>query len=125
MTTVTRGIYPIKAIVKPGNSGGPLIDLETGKIVGINTATRNEAQNMNYAIPIEEVCKVIKLLKKNIDPTPPAIPFLFFKDSDNKNTLRIAKIQKDGLALGIKVGDVIKAAGQVHDPGCARNSAST
>lgn len=102
------------APINPGNSGGPLIDLESGKIVGINTAGYNQAQNMNYAIPIEEVCKIVELLKKNIDPTPPQIPFSFFKDSDNKNTLRIAKVLEAGKSFGVKVGDLIVAAGEKH-----------
>ena len=103
------------APINPGNSGGPLINLETGKIVGINTAGRNEAQNMNYAIPIEEVCKIVGLLKKGIDPTPPEIPFAFFKDSDNKNTLRVAKVLTAGKSFGVKVGDLIVAAGSSRE----------
>ena len=82
--------------------------------MGVNTAGRNEAQNMNYAIPIEEVCKIVELLQTNIDPTPPEIPFSFFKDTDNKNTLKIAKILKAGERFNAKVGDSIVAAGIHH-----------
>lgn len=40
--------------INPGNSGGPLID-EQGKLVGINTWTRTDAQNVGFAIPASYV----------------------------------------------------------------------
>jgi S1-C subfamily serine protease len=103
------------APINPGNSGGPLISLVSGKIIGINTAGRTEAQNMNYAIPIEEVCKIAKLLKNGADPTPPEIPFAFFKDADNKNTLRVARVLAAGQSFDAKIGDMIVAAGKRHE----------
>lgn len=38
------------APINPGNSGGPLIDAQTGKVVGINSAGITFAQNVGYAI---------------------------------------------------------------------------
>jgi serine protease Do len=100
------------APINPGNSGGPLINLETGKVIGINTAGLNKAQNMNYAVPAEEICTVVSLLKKGIDPTPPEIPLSFFKDVDEKNTLRISDITKAGKKFAARIGDQIIAAGK-------------
>jgi serine protease Do len=39
------------AAVNPGNSGGPLVDLE-GKVVAINTATIPYAEGIGFAVPI-------------------------------------------------------------------------
>jgi S1-C subfamily serine protease len=39
------------AAINPGNSGGPLIDL-SGKVIGINTAIAQSAQNIGFALPI-------------------------------------------------------------------------
>ncbi|MFN3780655.1 MAG: S1C family serine protease, partial [Candidatus Kapaibacteriota bacterium] len=36
--------------INPGNSGGPLINLK-GEVVGVNVASLNQAQNLNFAIP--------------------------------------------------------------------------
>lgn len=42
------------APINPGNSGGPLLS-EAGKVVGINTAVLNSAQNIGFALPIDYV----------------------------------------------------------------------
>jgi len=43
------------AAASPGNSGGPLLDVE-GRVVGI-VIGKSENENLNYALPIDEVLK--------------------------------------------------------------------
>jgi len=45
------------APINQGNSGGPLISLESGGIVGINTAGIRGAQNTNFAVAIKYACR--------------------------------------------------------------------
>jgi serine protease Do len=52
------------ASINPGNSGGPLIDLE-GRVVGINTAIRAQANNIAFAIPINMVRELLPRLLKD------------------------------------------------------------
>ncbi len=45
------------ASITPGNSGGPLVDME-GKIIGINTAVEEIGAGMGFAIPMEMAVRV-------------------------------------------------------------------
>lgn len=46
------------AAINPGNSGGPLVNLK-GQVVGINTAVAGNAQNIGFAIPINQIKNVV------------------------------------------------------------------
>jgi len=48
------GLLQTDAAINPGNSGGPLIDVATGSVIGINTAISSDAQDIGFAIPINE-----------------------------------------------------------------------
>ncbi|MEA3399409.1 MAG: trypsin-like peptidase domain-containing protein [Patescibacteria group bacterium] len=57
--TQMKNIIQTDAAINPGNSGGPLIDLN-GKVIGVNVATTIGAENIGFAIPIDEIKKIIK-----------------------------------------------------------------
>ncbi len=48
------GVIQTDASINPGNSGGPLLDIN-GNVIGINTAIVQGAQNIGFALPINEV----------------------------------------------------------------------
>ena len=48
-----RGVLQISAAINSGNSGGPLLDLN-GRVIGINTAGAQGANNIGFAIPIDQ-----------------------------------------------------------------------
>lgn len=52
------------ASINPGNSGGPLLNI-AGQVIGINTAMAQGAQNIGFAIPINEVKSTIESVQKN------------------------------------------------------------
>ncbi len=96
--------------ISPGNSGGPLVSLVTGRVVGINTAKVNDtdSESLNFAIPIEHTCKILKLLRLGKDPSPPQLPVMFVKNRTKQNQLKVAVSYLKDSDLDLRVGDVIE-----------------
>ncbi|MBC7235465.1 MAG: trypsin-like peptidase domain-containing protein [Chloroflexi bacterium] len=62
-----RVIYEViqtDAAINPGNSGGPLLD-GRGQLIGVNTAIRQGAENIGFAIPLSTVKRVVPELIAN------------------------------------------------------------
>ncbi|MDB5164391.1 MAG: putative HtrA2 peptidase [Candidatus Saccharibacteria bacterium] len=57
-------LFQTDAAINAGNSGGPLVNLN-GQVIGINTATAGNAQNIGFAIPINDVRGLIDQVIKN------------------------------------------------------------
>jgi S1-C subfamily serine protease len=96
------------APINQGNSGGPLISLESGRIVGINTAGIRGAQNTNFAVAIKYACRVLQLLQEEKDPSPPDLKLVYFRDIDNRKQLKVARSYAGDGTLKLLPGDVIR-----------------
>lgn len=51
------------AAINPGNSGGPLLD-SRGRVIGINTAIRQNAEGIGFAVPVDTLKRVLPPLKE-------------------------------------------------------------
>jgi len=100
------------AAINPGNSGGPLIDL-SGKVIGVNVALAQAAQNIGFALPINIAKRDVN---DAIDFGKIKYPYLGIRYKVVDNGLLLAKgpngetaIDSKGPAskAGLKEGDVI------------------
>ena len=102
-------ILQTDAAINPGNSGGPLISMESGKVVGINAARRAEKgdQNTNFAIPMVFACRVLKMLQRDQDPSPPNLPVIFLEPPLDREALIVGRSYLPDNTLALQPGDEI------------------
>jgi serine protease Do len=53
-----QDIIQTDASINPGNSGGPLLNV-LGELIGVNTAIRTDAQNIGFAIPVNQLHELL------------------------------------------------------------------
>ena len=116
--TITRGIISAvrfesdffeaiqtDAAINRGNSGGALIDVSTGIVVGINSFGAEDNQGLNFALPSYTVCKVIDLFKSKKDPSPLNFNVNFSNNKEQGKFLKVSEVLTADNSL--KVGDEI------------------
>jgi len=97
------------APINAGNSGGPLISLDTGRVVGVNAAkiTDEEVEGISFAVPMPYACTIIDLLKRGIDPSPPQRLVDFALDDDDEQTMIVARARLPAGTIDLRDGDQI------------------
>lgn len=105
----------IDAPVNGGNSGGPVISMVSGKVIGISTSTLNEAssQNTNFAVPISQACHILRLLAKGQDPSPPELDVGFYAMLGDEGRLTVARSYLAPELVQLEPDDVIVSANGV------------
>lgn len=107
------GLIQTDAAINPGNSGGPLLDI-TGRVIGINTAVAQSAENVGFALPINIAKRDIADAKEFGKIKYPYIG-IRYKIADSG--LVLAKgangepaVEQNGPAAkaGLKEGDILK-----------------
>ena len=106
------------APINGGNSGGPLLSLETGAVVGINAASmrKDRTQGLSFAVPMPLACTVLHLLEEGRDPSPPSPALDFVVEENNEHTLIVAASHFTDGSLDIRAGDKIVAVGTPARP---------
>ena len=89
------------AAINPGNSGGPLLD-SAGKVIGINDAIIERAQNIGFAIPIDLARSVIPDLIEMGHPYRPVLGF-----SGSEITPSLAKLFGLPVERGFLIEEVL------------------
>lgn len=101
------------ASINPGNSGGPLLDV-TGRLIGINTAIRPDAEGIGFAIPVDRAVKVARDL---IQYGTVQIPWLgvdlddvALRTTDGRRiAVQVSRVFPESPAqrAGLQVGDIL------------------
>lgn len=73
-----EGVIQTDAAINQGNSGGPLLNLK-GEVIGINTAMVSGAQNIGFALSINQVKKAIESVKGTGKISVPYLGVRYFK----------------------------------------------
>lgn len=61
------------APISPGNSGGPLVDVQ-GRVAGLNTLTRIDGQNLNFAVASSEIIDLLSRAPAESQPLAALAP---------------------------------------------------
>ncbi len=72
-----EGVIQTDAAINRGNSGGPLLNLK-GEVVGMNVAVAVDAQNIGFAIPINDIRRTIESVKETGEITFPFIGIRYY-----------------------------------------------
>jgi S1-C subfamily serine protease len=111
------------AAINPGNSGGPLLNI-LGRLVGINSAIRLEAEGIGFAIPINKARRVIDELLAEGQVTPIWLG-MYGQDLDQPTAAALGLERVAGMlvtevvpgtpaaAAALRPGDVVQAVNSV------------
>ncbi len=77
-----QGLIQTSTAINPGSSGGPLISIE-GKVIGINSSGVVAAQNVGYAIPINDLKIVLPSITDQKVLRKPFLGILSTKANDH------------------------------------------
>ncbi len=122
-------LFQTDASINSGNSGGPLVNVN-GEVIGINTAVASDAENIGFAIPIDNIVGLISSVKETGTINRPFLGVVYVSLTDDMakeldlSVTRGAYIPKsetygqetiiaDGAAAkaGVREGDVITKVG--------------
>lgn len=108
------------ALMEPGDSGGPLFDLQ-GRVIGIHSRI-GRSMSRNYEVPIDTFKKFWNELnrEKTFTRSGPPVPKLGFRGMDRRDGtgINVMEIVEGSLAAahGLEAQDIIESIGETKTP---------
>lgn len=101
---VYRDVIQTDASINPGNSGGALLNI-LGELIGINTAIRSDAQNIGFAIPVDQLREILPSVLDS-EKLNKVVSGLRINGTDPPTVAEVRE-ESPAAAAGLRVGDVI------------------
>jgi serine protease Do len=103
-----RGLIQTDASINPGNSGGPLLNL-LGELIGVNTAIRGDAQNIGFAIPVDQLREVLPAIL-DVERRYRFVLGFALASPKGEGALRVDQVKARTPAerAGLRAGDLLK-----------------
>jgi serine protease Do len=115
-----KSLIQTDASINPGNSGGPLLNIN-GELVGVNVAIRAGAQGIGFAIPVDNMIRVVNDMFK-ARRRQFTYDGLVYRDQMGDSTdgpvrtvvLDRTEANSPAAAVGLRNGDVLEEVGNLH-----------
>lgn len=107
-----QNLFQTDTSINQGNSGGPLVNIN-GEVIGINTAVAGNAENIGFAIPINDLSGLIKSVLEKGELIRPYLGVRYVSLTDD---------YAYQFNLNVKRGAYIAPTGQIDLPSILPNS---
>lgn len=109
-----RDLIQTSAGINPGNSGGPLLNIH-GEIIGVNVAVRVGAQQIAFAIPIDQAIDIVNKMITSHNEDRLGLGLALEGGPKQGDGVVISQVSATGSAArdGLKAGDRILRVGTV------------
>ena len=101
-----KGLIQTDASINPGNSGGPLLNV-LGELIGVNTAIRGDAQNIGFAIPVDQLRRALPELL-DVERRYHFVTGMRVSADERRRVLRVDG-ESPADQAGVEVGDTVVA----------------
>jgi len=115
-TEKIEGVIQTDAAINQGNSGGPLLNLR-GEVIGINTAIVYGAQNIGFAIPINQAKRAIESVKKTGTIKTPYLGVRYIMINEEIAKKQNLKVDYGALLRGTEDGPAVIAGSPAEKAG--------
>jgi serine protease Do len=106
-----KDVIQTDTAINKGNSGGPLIDMNTGLVIGVNKSSFTKSTGLSFAVPSKNVCIILDLFNKGKNPSPINLPIRFAEDREAEDYLKVGSFYYKG--KNIEIGSSLIAVNDI------------